>query len=158
MFLTYINFSPILDGKYRGSNSFFYVFPFADNIIDLVSLEQQENQQPILYIQSTSSEDVKEYEEQLSPEVFQPARGKSWESSRQAAVTNFYAACSTDAQAQQLQLRQVHVAQALEEHASAFFGDKASVGRALQQAAPDVPPYAIPLQWTLQNQLLQRRH
>ena len=158
MFLTYINLSPILDGKYRSSNSFFYVFPFADNIIDLVSLEQQENQQPILYIQSTSSEDVKEYEEQLSPEVFQPARGKSWESSRQAAVTNFYAACSTDAQAQQLQLRQVHVAQALEEHASAFFGDKASVGRALQQAAPDVPPYAIPLQWTLQNQQLQRRH
>ena len=73
-------------------------------------------------------------------------------------MTIFYAACSTDAQAQQLQLRQVRVAQALEEHASAFFGDKASVGRALQQAAPDVPPYAIPLQWTLQNQLLQRRH
>jgi len=42
--------------------------------------------------------------------------GKHW----QAAVTNFYAASSTDAQAQQLQLRQVHVAQALEEHASAF--------------------------------------
>jgi len=78
LFLTYINLSPILDGKYRSSNSFFYVFPFADNIIDLVSLEQQENQQPILYIQSTSSEDVKEYEEQLSPEVFQPARGKTW--------------------------------------------------------------------------------
>jgi hypothetical protein len=64
LFLTYINFSPILDGKYCGSNSFFYVIPFADNIIDLVSLKQQENQQP--YIQSTSSEDVQEDEEQLS--------------------------------------------------------------------------------------------